>query len=130
MDLGKSSSELGRALNSIKEWIGQLIEKDSKRDLYICLLLSTDLKLRLPVSFVEKQNKRRVPRFFDEEATDEPVILSVIDIIITVKLERFNFLYPKYLFKMTLDGIHKAAKDFIEIYQFDMCSKSEQPQDY
>ena len=58
MDLGKSSSELGRALNSIKEWIGQLIEKDSKRDLYICLLLSTDLKLRLPVSFVEKQNKK------------------------------------------------------------------------
>jgi hypothetical protein len=29
------------------------------------------------------------------------------------------------------DEIHKAAKDFIEIYQFDMCSgKSEQPQDY
>ena len=31
---------------------------------------------------------------------------------------------------MTSGEVYKAAKDFIEIYQFDMCSKSEQPQDY
>ena len=103
----------------------------------------------LSVSFVEKRT-RRVPRLFDEEATDEPIIdaetkfhvelfFPIIDII-TSKLERFkgqhfvansfNFLSPKYLLKMTSDEIHKAAKDFIEIYQFDMCFNNEQPQDY
>jgi hypothetical protein len=56
---------------------------------------------------------------------------------ITLKLEErfkgqhfvaktFNFLSPKNLLKMTSDEIHKAVK----IYRFDMCSKSEQPQDY
>ena len=143
MDLGKSSSELGRALNSIKEMRGQW-----KKILKESSILA--LKYGLPVSFVEKRT-RRVPRFFDEEATDEPIIdaetkfrvelfFPIIDII-TLKLEErfkgrhfvaktFNFLSPKYLLKMTSDEIHKAAKDFIEIYQFDMCSKNEQPQDY
>ena len=137
MDLGKSSSELGRALNSIKEMKGQW-----KKILKESSILA--LKYGLPVSFVEK---RRIPRFFDEEATDEPIInaetkfrvelfFPIIDII-TLKLEErlkgqhfvaktFNFLSPKYLLKMTSDEIHsQAAKDFIEIYQFDMCSKNE-----
>ena len=143
MDLGKSSSELGRALNSIKEMRGQW-----KKILKESSILA--LKYGLPVSFVEKRT-RRVPRFFDEEATDKPIIdaetkfrvelfFPIIDII-TLKLEErfkgqhfvaktFNFLSPKCLLKMTSDEIHKAAKDFIEIYQFDMCSKNEQPQDY
>ena len=51
MDLGKSSSELGRALISTNEMIGQLIEKDSKTSMLA-------LKYGLPVSFVEKQNKK------------------------------------------------------------------------
>ena len=143
MDLGKSSSELGKALNWIKEMRGHW-----KKILNESSILA--LKYGLPVSFVEK-GTRRVPRFFDEGATDEPIIdaetkfrvelfFPIIDII-TLKLEErfkgqhfvaktFNFLSPKYLLKMTSDKIHKAAKDFIEIYQFDMCFKNEQPQDY
>ena len=143
MNLGKSSSELERALNSIKEMRGQW-----KKILKESSILA--LKYGLPVSFVEKRT-RRVPRFLDEETTDEPIInaeakfcmelfFPIIDIV-TLKLEErfkgqhfvaktFNFLSPKYLLKMTSDEIHKAAKDFIEIYQFDMCSKNEQPQDY
>ena len=42
----------------------------------------------------------------------------------------FNFLSPKYLLKMPSNEIHKAAKDFIKIDQFDLCCKNEQPQDY
>ena len=134
---------MGRALNSIKEMRGQW-----KKILKESSILA--LKYGLPVSFVEKRT-RRVPRFFDEEATDDPIIdaetkfrvelfFPIIDII-TLKLEErfkgqhfvaktFNFLSPKYLLKMTSDEIHKAAEDFIQIYQFDMCSKNEQPQDY
>ena len=89
MDLGKSLSELGRALNSIKEMRGQW-----KKILKESSILA--LKYGLPVSFVEKRT-RRVPRFFDEEATDEPIIdaetkfrvelfFPIIDII-TLKLE-------------------------------------------
>ena len=62
MDLGKSSSELGRALNSVKEMRGQW-----KKILKEATILA--LKFGLPVYFVEKRT-RRVPRFFDEEATD------------------------------------------------------------
>jgi hypothetical protein len=143
MDLGKSSSELGRALNSIKEMRGQW-----RKILKEATILA--LKFGFPVTFVEKRT-RRVPRFFDEEATDEPIInaetkfrvelfFPIIDTI-TLKLEErfkgqhfvaktFNFLSPKNLLKMTSEEIHKAAKDFVEIYQFDMCSKSDQTQDY
>jgi hypothetical protein len=74
-----------------------------------------DLKFGLPVSFVEKRT-RRVPRFFDEEATAELIIdaetkfrvelfFAIIDTI-TLKLEErfkgqhfvaktFNFLSSK-----------------------------------
>jgi hypothetical protein len=45
------------------------MEKDFKIIHYHILAL----KFGLPVSFVEKRT-RRVPRFFDEEATDELII--------------------------------------------------------
>ena len=68
MDLGKSSSELERALHSIKEMRGQW-EKILKESSILAL------KYGLPVSFVEKRT-RRVPRFFDEEATETSLSLT------------------------------------------------------
>ena len=45
----------------------------------------------------------------------------------------FNFLSPKNMLKMSSNEIHKATNDFIDIYQFDMCStfeQAEQPHGY
>jgi hypothetical protein len=61
VDLGKSASELRRALNSVREMRGQSNEESTV----------FALKVGIPVSsFIEKRTIK-VRRFFDEEARDE-----------------------------------------------------------
>jgi hypothetical protein len=144
MDLEKSASELGRALNSVKEMRGQW--NDILRESTVFAL-----KVGIPVSsFIEKRT-RRVRSFFDEEARDEPitdpekkfcveVFFKVIDTVTSQLEERFkgqtfvaktfNFLAPKSILKMTANEVRCAANDLVSTYKFDLCSEFETPEDY
>ena len=65
VDLDKTSFELGRALYSVKEMRGlwkQILKESTIHA----------LKFGLPVSFAKKRTTR-ISRFFDEEATHEPI---------------------------------------------------------
>ena len=66
MDLGKSASELGRAMNSIREMRGQWNEIQRESTVFA-------LKVGIPVSSFSEKRTVRVCRFFDEEARDEPI---------------------------------------------------------
>ena len=144
MDLGKSASELGRALNSVREMRGQWNEILRESAVFA-------LKVGITVSsFIEKRTIK-VRRFFDEEARDEPiadpekkfrveVFFKVIDTV-TLQLEErfggqnfvaktFNFLAPKSMLKMTASEVCCAANVLISTYKFDLCSEFETPEDY
>ena len=66
MDLGKSTSELGRASNSVKEMRGQWDKIPRESTVFA-------LKVNIPVSELVEKRTRRVCSLFDEEARDEPI---------------------------------------------------------
>ena len=132
MDLGKSASELERALKSVEEMRNQwdAIMKEST-------ILA--LKVGISVSFAEKR-KKKVKKFYDEIAHDEPIedlekkfrveIFSRIIDTVTQRLQErfkgqqfvaktFNFLLPKNLIKSSDNDVKIAAKNFMSIYKTD-----------
>ena len=144
MDLEKSTSELGRALNSVKEMRGQWNEILRESTVFA-------LKVGIPVSSFIQKRTRRVCSFFDEEVRDEPitdpdkkfrveVFFKVIDTVTSQLEERFkgqafvaktfNFLAPKSILKMTANEVRCAANDLVSTYKFDLCSEFETQEDY
>ena len=144
MDLGKSASELGRAMNSIREMRGQWNEIQRESTVFA-------LKVGIPVSSFSQKRTIRVCRFFDEEARDEPitdaekkfrveVFFKVIDTVTSQLEERFKgqnfvaktfiFLTPKSMLKMTVSEVRCAAYDLVSTYKSDLCSEFESPEDY
>jgi hypothetical protein len=65
VDLGKSAGELGGALNSVRKMRGQWNEILWESTVF-------GLKVGISVSSYWKENNK-IRRFFDEEATDEPI---------------------------------------------------------
>jgi hypothetical protein len=143
MDLG-IKSELGRALNNVREMRGKWNEILRESTAFY-------LKVGIPVSsFIEKRTIN-VRRFFDEEARNVPiadsekkfrveVFFKFIDTATSQLEERFkgqtcvaktfNFLAPKSLLKMTASDVCCAANDLFSTYKFDLCFEFETPEDY